>query len=432
VISAAFSQGGIPKMVAIRTLPTFLFALLAFGCGAKTGLDLPDGSVDASNPGDAMVDSMIPCVEVPIDGGPIDLPLETEAEVGRADVLFLIDVTASMQEEIDRISSQIRDRIAPALERNLRDTRIAVATFADFPVDPYGNADAGDNPFELIIPMTDDLALTQAALSLIHLGNGRDEPESHVEALYQVATGAGLGGSIPASFGCPMGGFGYPCFRDDALPVVLLFSDAPFHNGPVGLAPYEPYSGISPRPHTYAEALAELTALGIKVISFDSGTGSATAHLRRIADDTGAHSVDGRPLIFNVGRRGENLGTEVVGAIELFADAIVFDVDTVLIDPDRSDGVDVTEFVEAVVPVSAEPADGVREIDVAAGIFRGVVSGTRLLFQLRFRNDALVPGPTTRRFLLEIVFRGDGRTFLARRTIEIVIPGADGDGCFVR
>lgn len=421
-------------MVSIRTLAAVLLAFLAFGCGAKTGLDLPDGSVDANGPTDAgmdsAVDSMIPCVEVPLDGGPIDLPLETQAQVGRADVLFLIDVTASMNEEIDRIRDQLRDRLAPALERNLTDTRISIATFGDFPIDPYGNAEMGDNPFELIIPMTDDLALTQAALSLIHTGNGRDEPESHVEALYQVATGAGLSGHVPPSFGCPMGGFGYPCFRDDALPVILLFSDAPFHNGPGGS---EPYRGISPRPHTYAEALAELNSLGVRVISFNSGSSGETYNdLARIATDTGARGAGGQPLIFDVGSHGENLGTEVVGAIELFAEAVVFDVDALLVDPDRSDGVDVTSFVEAVVPVSADPPEGVREIDTAAGVFRGVVSGTNLLFQLRLRNDAIVPGPVARRFLLEIVFRGDGRTLIDRRTVEIVIPGADGAGCTVR
>jgi hypothetical protein len=71
----------------------------------------------------------------------------------------------------------------------------------------------------------------------------------------------------------------------------------------------------------------------------------------------------------------------------------------------------------------------VASIEREAGVFRGVVSGTDLLFQLRLRNDAIVPGPTARRFRLEIIFRGDGRTRLDRRIIDIVIPGADGSGC---
>ncbi len=413
-------------MLLTRHLPIALLTLLAASaCGAKTGLNVPDGEVDAANDGgDAGVD--VPCIEVPLDGGPIDLPLSTEAQVGRADVLFLIDTTASMQDEIDRIRDQIRDRLAPAIERTLQDTQIGVATFADFPIEPFGDAEAGDVPFRLLSQMTDDLAQVQAAVGSIRLGNGRDEAESHVEALYQVATGAGLEPHVPASFGCPSGGLGYPCFREDALPVVLLFTDAPFHNGPGGS---NPYMRISPRPHTYEEAVTELNLLGIKVMCFDSGDGGASADLNRIARDTNALRPDGRPLVFDVGRRGEDLGTEVVGAIELFAEAIVFDVDTLLLDPDPRDGVDPRDFVQAVVPVSAEPSDGVDSIDTEAGVFRGVVSGTDLLFRLTLRNDAIVPGPTARRFRLEIVFRGDGRTRLDRRIVEIVIPGADGTGC---
>ena len=55
----------------------------------------------------------------------------------------------------------------------------------------------------------------------------------------------------------------------------------------------------------------------------------------------------------DVGRNGERLGTEVVGAIELLAEAIVFDVDALLLDPDSRDDVDPRDFVEALIPISA-------------------------------------------------------------------------------
>jgi hypothetical protein len=189
------------------------------------------------------------------------------------------------------------------------------------------------------------------------------------------------------------------------------------------------YTGISPAPHAYGQALAALRERDIRVIGFDSGDGSARSDLATVATDTGAVGTDGRPLVFDVGRRGERLGTEVIGAIELFASAIVFDVDALLVDPDPRDEIDPRDFVEAVIPLSASPPDGIESIDVEAGVFRGVISGTDLLFQLRLRNDAIVAGPTARRFRLEIVFRGDERTRLDRRIIEIVIPGADGTGC---
>ena len=68
-------------------------------------------------------------------------------------------------------------------------------------------------------------------------------------------------------------------------------------------------------------------------------------------------------------------------------------------------------------------------VDEETGTFIGVRAGTVVFFQLRIRAGSVVPGPEPRRFLLEIVFRGDRRTRLGSRVIELVIPGADGEGC---
>lgn len=388
-----------------------------------------DAGVDAGE-----VDASIPCIEVPPDGGLIEIPLETETRLTRADLVFLIDTTASMQEEIDQIRDKLRDQLAPAVDAEIPDAQFAVATFADFPVMPYG--DPEDRAFTMMLPMTGDLSRVQGAVNSIELSNGRDEPESQVEALYQTATGDGLGPWVPTSFGCPMGGRGYPCFRGDALPVILLFTDAPFHNGPAATGdPEDPLTNmytagdILPPPHTYFEAVDALNDIGVRVIGFDSGDGSPGPHLRQTARDTGALDEGGSPLVFNIGRHGESLGTGVIDAMKMFAEAVIFDVDAIVQDPVPGDGVDVTEFVEAVVPLRAVPMDGIESIDEAAGVFRGVRSGTTVVFQLRIRNDAIVPGPTARRFQLEIIFRGDGRTRLGRRIVEIVIPGLDGEGC---
>jgi hypothetical protein len=398
---------------------------LASGCGSKTGLDLPDAQVDAGL--DAGMDATIPCIILTPDGGPIDLPLETEAELAKADVVFLIDTTASMQDEIDAVRDSLRDRLAPAIDAAIPDAEIGVATFSDFPIDPFGDAGQGDLPFRLHLQVTDDLSRVQAAINGIELGNGRDEPESHIEALFQTATGAGIEPFVSPSLGCPSGGDGYVCFRDDALPIILLITDAPFHNGPDGRNAYDSGS-ISPPPHTYEEALEELRAREVRVIGFHTGDSEARFDLTRIATDTNAITPSG-PLVFDIGRNGERLGAGVVDAIRQFAEGVEFDIDLVLRDPNPRDGVDVTAFVESVVPVRAIPEDGVESIDVAAGIFRGVQPGTTVIFQLRLVPGAAVPGPMSRRFLLEVLFRGDGRTVLDRRLIEIVIPGEDGAQC---
>jgi predicted small lipoprotein YifL len=397
---------------------------LVTGCGAKTGLEVPDAAIDAGRIRDAGADAEAPCIELDPDAGPVELPLDTQVEVGRADVVFLVDVTASMDQEIEQIKDNLRDRLAPGIRDTIRDARLGVATFADFPVGPCG--DPGDVPFTLNLPVTDDVARVQAAVSAIETAQGRDSPESQVEGLYQIATGEGRGTFVPPSFGCPRGGFGYPCFREDALPIVLLFTDAPFHNGPRGSNPYECPLPVTPA--RYEQAVAALDERGIRVMGLYSGPGEGREDLESIARDTGALN-DGVPIVFDIGETGSRLSEGVIQSIRTLASVIELDIDVVLIDPDPRDGVDPREFVDRVLPLRAEPMSGVGEIDVAAGVFRRVRTGTRVVFQLSLRNDAVAPGVGPQRFLLEIVFRGDGRQRLDSRIIEIVVPGLDGSGC---
>ena len=401
---------------------------LVVGCGAKTGLETPDVDAgprtDAGRP-DMDAGAPLPCVEIPLDGGVVELPLEIEAQLARADVLFLVDTTASMNDEIGEIRSGLRDVIAPGIAAAIPDSALGVATFADFPVNNCG--EEGDVPFSLNTPITQDLSQVQTAVDAIGMSNGIDRPESQVEALYQVATGEGLLPYIEPSGGCPGGGVGYPCFRQGALPVILLFTDAPFHNGPGGTNPYRCPLGVDE--HGYDDAVRVLNALDARVMGLYSGDGEGLGDTTAVVRDTGALGADGRPLVFDIGLRGERLGAAVVDAIETLADVIEFDVDTVLNDPDPTDGVDPRDFVEAVVPLRAVPMDRVREIDLENNRFLGVSAGTRVVFQLRIRAGAVVPGPEPQRFVLEVVFRGDERTRLGSQLVEIVVPGADGEGC---
>ncbi len=392
--------------------------LCAFGCGAKTGLPVP--SLDAAVDGEAPPI----CVEVGYEADPIEVDLRVQAEIGRADVAFLIDTTGSMADEIDVVRARLRDVLVPAIDEALPDAELAVATFADFPVPPYGAP--GDSPFVLRLPRTRDVSAVQAAMDGIPLSDGGDAPEAQVEALFQLFTGAGIDGLVPPSAGCPSGGVGFACFREDALPVVLLFTDAPFHNGPGGA---DAYGDDMPFPaKRYGEALAEARRLGAKVIGFDSGRGRERGQLAQLAQETGA-VADGTPLVYSIGPRGDGLDTSVVEAIRTLASDVRFDVDTVLRDPDPRDGYDVVGLVQQVLAVRADPPSGVASIERSEGRFVGVRAGTRLFFALLVHNDRYPPGSEPVRLRLEVRFRGDGRTYLGAETVWIVIPAQDGRGC---
>lgn len=406
-----------------------LLGTATVGCGAKTGPYVPDAfeneTFDGGIPTD-MGDMDIPCIEVPLDGGAVELALEVEAQVGRADIAFLIDKTASMREEIDQIRDTLRTRIAPAIRTAIPDSELAVATFADFPIEPYGSGRDGDVPFELRQRVTTDVAQVQSAVGSIELSNGVDIEESQVEALYQLMTGDGIAEYVPRSSGCPRGGFGYACFRNDALPVVLLFTDAQFHNGPGGEFPYDspPIAGAA----EYADAIDVLRRRGARVIGFNSsaGGGGERQTLERLARDT--DTLAGRePLVYDIGTRGQELTTSVVSAIETFAGTVVQDIDAVLSDGDRTDGIDPLELIEAIEGTQAVPASGVSGIEGA--LFREAQAGTQLFWRVIIRNGAVAPGSGPQRIRVRVTFRGDGTRRLGEQLFDIVVPGADGSGC---
>ena len=239
-----------------RKLFLLAFVLLAFGCGAKTGLLVPERDA-APEPEEEEI-----CVDVDPERRMAELDLEMTTRLLSADVFFLIDCTGSMRGEIANIQRSLTTTIVPAALELIPDVRFGVGAVADFPIADYGAGE--DAPFELRRAITDDVAAVQSAIDDLPRWDGGDEAESQVEALYQIATGEGLDTFVSPSPGCPRMGLGYPCFREGSQPVVMLVTDAPFHNGPHGEFPY---IGIFPQPHFFddaMEALADRGAFGGK------------------------------------------------------------------------------------------------------------------------------------------------------------------------
>ncbi|MCA9580504.1 MAG: VWA domain-containing protein [Myxococcales bacterium] len=399
-------------MTARKRWIAVLWAVSAAGCGAKSGLEVPDAVAP-----DAL------CVEVPADGGTVPLDLQTNARLVSADVVFLIDTSSSMGREIAAIRSGIRERLAPAFQAEIPDVAIGVAEFVDFPVRPHGGPN--DIPFAQLQPVTTDLRRVQEAVDQIELRNGLDEPESQVEALYQLATGEGLGAYVPPALACPKDHVAYPCFRPSALHVVLLFTDQEFHNDSVGGNPYQ--SIIVPGPHSYDDAVAALAEHDIRVIGFESGGGAGLRDLTRLAMDTGAVDGAGEALVFDIGVNGGALDTRVVDAMKRVANDSLFDVLATVRDPSPDDGIDVTAFVESVMPVSASPAEGVQGIEEDR--FLGVSPGTELSYRIVLRPNSVPAKAEAQVFPIEIVFSSGEGAGLGVRLINLVIPALDGTGC---
>jgi hypothetical protein len=407
-----------------------LCLLFTLGCGSKTGLGVPeptpiDAAVDTIVVDTFVPDVIIPfdlCIELPPGEPPTGFEISFESRILAADVLFLVDTTGSMLDEIEQIRGTLRDTIVPALVETIGDVQISVASLADFPVSGYGSDD--DVPFVLLTSSTANIEAAQSAIDRLPMSAGADGPESQTEALYQAATGEGIGRFVPRGR-CPAGTVGYPCFRADGSRIILLFTDAPFHNGPGMSNPYG--TDVSPTPHTYVEAMNAMRGIGAKVLGLFSGgeDDDALRDLAAIARDTGAVTPDGEPIVVDIGADARDLDTGVVASVRTLVEEVPIDID-ILAEDVAGDEFDALAFVRGLETVRSIPRDGAVD---RGDRFDRVLPGTRVVFRVLLQNELFPRGPDPVSYLLQIVLRGDGVTRLQTTVAKVVIPSNLGVGC---
>lgn len=403
-----------------------LGALLFVGACSRGALNLPElAPVDAGV--DAAVEPPPLCLQVPPEGGPLRAALTLPVKLSAIDLFFLIDASGSMSDEIGNVRDRLRDFVVPQVRSNIAGAAFGLAFVGEFPVSPHGNL-GEPRPYELRVAMTTDARQIESALTLVPDWSNADFPEAQVEGLYQAATGEGLESFISPSFGCASGGSGGACFRDDALPVIMLITDAPFHNGPPGIDPVAPYR-FTPAPHSYQQTVSALRARGIVVLGLgasDSLGPSPLPHLTAIARDSGAVNADGIPMAFSIGEGGNRVGNTIITAIEELAEGLPLDVDAFASDV-AGDDIDARSLITRIRPLSANPIDGVEAITDRA--FIGTRPGTNVTFEIEVDVSSLPPSTTTRRIPALITFRAAGRSTIGQQEVEILIPGTDNQSC---
>jgi hypothetical protein len=366
-----------------------------------------------------------------------------------ADLFILVDTTASMQPVLSVLQERLSTRIVPEAGRAIADLRVGVGAFQDLPTAPYG--DPGDVVFAVTQAPTLDTKQVQAGVNALKLGSGGDGPEAAIPALYALATGEALGTLIPPAPACAHGGTGYACFRSGAVPIVLLVSDAEFHNGPQA---ENVYMNVSPLPANYASALAALRAIHARVISIHVASesssaalasaspkgatpspGAAVDHMRALSRDTGAVGADGQPLFFGVDADATGLDARVVDAVRAVAEQVPISVSALLRD-DPSDDQDATQLIERIEAHTASGgadaercASGLatrdRDGDGVPDTFASVRPGTPVCFDVWPRkNTRLRSGarPAVYRAFIDLV--ADDMTTLDTRSVYLLVPPA--------
>jgi hypothetical protein len=409
---------------------------------------IPDGAevdfgYDPSNPGSRL--DLTGSVVLPRGGDPVTIDVEMATDIESADVVFAVDTTGSMGATINSLQAALEDTIIPGVQAEFGDLQMGVVEFEDFRYGSYGSdcgafgggVDRGkDQPFRLLQEVTSVFDLVQEGLDMLDqpMGCGGDGPEAYVEALYQTATGEGIDRTdgdedFAEPVDCAIDGrIGGACFRPAALPIIVLFGDNEFHNGPPdGL--YSPYDipTADPEPHTFPEAMDALVGIGARVIGLTAAAwGQSLSHMTQTANATGAVDGDGAALAFTYRADGVGLGDTVVDAINALVTGTPTDVTISAVDF-RGDDVDGTAFVSALAAVSANPPEGAA--GMAGATFNDVAPGTLLTFSAELRNDFVDAGDHVQVFAVDLVVTDEMGLRLDTQRVIVQVPSIDGSVC---
>jgi hypothetical protein len=380
------------------------------------------------------------------DPAPQRETLQFSTSLRSADLFILVDTTGSMQPVLSALQQKLSSTIVPKAAELIDDLHIGVGSFEDVPQEPFGSL--GDVVLEITQTPTAAAERVQSGVNALTLGSGGDGPEGGVIALHALATGQGLGSYLAAAAACDAKGVGYACFRPDAVPIVLLISDAEFHNGPNG---ENPYTGFEPSLPVYADTLAALRAIHARVISIQMlsygpltpidpmpalPSNPIALQMQALSRDTGAVTADDEALYFEIDNTASTLDQRVVDAVRAVAQRVPIEVSTVLRD-DPDDEVDATQLVERVeVHKGKATSVGGRacmtglasrdsDKDGSDDTFTAVEPGMRVCFDVKPRqNDVVMPGekPAVFRAFIDVVT--NGKNVLDTRAVHFLVPAA--------
>jgi hypothetical protein len=147
------------------------------------------------------------------------------------DIVFVMDVTESMQPYIDAVKQNVI-AFAQDLQSNSRDYRLGLVTFEDYVVSKYPDCNC-----EYRTAMTSDVKKFIDWVGTLHAGGGGDIPEDQLDALAYAST--------------------FP-FRPEAEGIIIIVTDAPPHHDGDGSAD-TPHDQAFWDHHTHGVEVTDLT-----------------------------------------------------------------------------------------------------------------------------------------------------------------------------
>ncbi|MEZ4403243.1 MAG: hypothetical protein R3B06_24675 [Kofleriaceae bacterium] len=249
-------------------------------------------------------------------------------------------------------------------------------------------------------------------------GNGTaSQPGCGIQTVNPRATCAG---SPAANAGFTT--FGYPCFRNGALPVVLLATDEP---------PISP-GDTNACPNWNLVVRPAMTARSARLVGIlgDGAAASVTTDLQTMARDTGAVDANAgnAPLVFN--GSGSTAATAIENGIRTLANGVPLDLAAAASD-DPADAVDaVAAFIDHLETLQlGTPAcanmltDRDSNGDSFPDAYDNVRAGTPVCWKLFSKQNTTVPATNAPQlFKATVTVTGDNVTTLDTRDVYFLVP----------
>ncbi|MDB4964201.1 MAG: hypothetical protein JWP01_4200 [Myxococcales bacterium] len=370
---------------------------------------------------------------------PLSSDLDFSTKLQAVDLYVMLDRSGSMSAEINSIKNNLASVV-----RNVACAPLGTGTPPNCIPDLWAGAatigyhGSGATAFQNWVDIQPNASF--AGVPITEPTGITDSQEPLTFGAYAAITGQGGAnftmGAVPARASCAgspaaNGGyqtFGYPCFRQGALPVVMLATDEP----PTGAG--DTYTS----PVWSSVVKPEFLTRKAKLVGIlgDGLNGTTQADLETMARDTGAvDALNGNaPLVFN--GSGANAAAAIQTGILRLANGLPLDINATTTD-DPTDAVNaIASFVdhlETLQTGSAQCASGLTDVDTNADTFKDkfvqVRTGTPVCWRVVSKQNTTVPATEAPQlFRATVRVYGDGVTQLDERDVFFLVPPKPFDG----
>jgi hypothetical protein len=364
--------------------------------------------------------------------------LKFATNIQKVDVAFVMDTTGSMSGSITNLKTSLTSTIIPGLAV-IPSVGLAVVDHKDFT--------DGSAVLNVRQRITTDVAKAKAAVSLMSATGGGDEPEAQIAALDYTLTGKG-NSPIPA-WTPAAGTFGGVEFRPGAVPVVVLITDAHWHD-PSGSATT---ASVTTAFNTHnakfvgvnvgskggagqADGLSDATKSLLDPSAFKSKCGAGMCCTGYKGAGVSPTGPGGKCRLNFDGGSGDCVSDSIVGAIQAISVGSTYDVKAQISnDPTNADMVDATKFIDKLRAMGeGDAAVGCEKhatYDSGIGYqdtFQDVVVGTAVCFEVLPKMNDSVPSKESAQFFnafIDMIGMPGSVNLGDRRTVVFLVPPKD-------